>query len=89
MRKRPETVQIRLSAEVMDWIDEFRAAQLIRPSRSAVVRYLTERGIATENAGAGELIQKLAQKAAEGLTSPPLAQAALGETAPHGPLERL
>jgi Arc/MetJ-type ribon-helix-helix transcriptional regulator len=91
MAKTPrlETVQIRLSPDLMRRIDELRAAQEVRPSRSAAVRYLIERGIAAEEAEAREHREKLAQKAADGGASRPLSKQAIGETAPHGPPERL
>jgi hypothetical protein len=86
---RLETVQIRLSADLMRRIDELQAAQEVRPSRSAAVRYLIERGIAAEEAEAREPREKLAQKAAEMSSSRSHPKSVIGETAPHRSPERL
>jgi hypothetical protein len=74
MRETPENVQLRLSADLMRWIDEFRAAQLITPSRSETIRYLIERGIAAEEAEAREHLEKLALEAAEAPGPRPLSE---------------
>jgi hypothetical protein len=86
---RLETVQIRLSADLMRRVDELRAAQPVVPSRSETIRYLIERGIAAEEAEAREHLEKLARKAADGRGSRPLSKPVIGETAPHGAPERL
>jgi hypothetical protein len=76
MRKRArlETVQVRLSADLMDWIDEFRGAMKVVPSRSQAIRYLVERGVAAETAVGRELIGKLAREAADGQEPRPLSE---------------
>jgi Arc/MetJ-type ribon-helix-helix transcriptional regulator len=71
MRETLETVQIRLSADLMRRIDELRAAQPVVPSRSETIRYLIERGIAAEEAEAREHPEKRALEAAEGQTPSP------------------
>jgi hypothetical protein len=41
-----ETLQFRLPVEMLAWIDEFRASLPITPTRSEVIRFLIERGVA-------------------------------------------
>jgi hypothetical protein len=76
MRKTPrhENVQLRLSADLMDWIHEFRGAMKVVPSRSEAIRYLIERGITIEEAEAREHLGKPARKAADGQEPPSLSE---------------
>ena len=55
----------------MDWIDKFRGAMKVVPSRSEVIRYLVERGSAAEEGVSRELMEKLAREAAETPSSRP------------------
>ena len=49
--KKPSSgnVQIRLSAEQLQRIDELRGAMMIVPSRSKTIRYLIDCGLAKQN----------------------------------------
>jgi Arc/MetJ-type ribon-helix-helix transcriptional regulator len=85
MRETPENLQIRLSADLMRRIDELRAAQEVRPSRSAAVRYLIERGIAAEEAEAREPREKRALEAAEAPGPQPLSQTGARRDGPSRP----
>jgi len=55
-RSRPvrlETIQIRLPADLLQWIDEFRDSIKIPPSRSEAIRYLIEQGRKSEEQQGG------------------------------------
>jgi hypothetical protein len=73
----------------MDWIDEFRGAMKVVPSRSQAIRYLVERGVAAETAVGRELIGKLAREAGETPSSRSHPKPPIGEIALQEPPERL